>query len=235
MHAALITGGARRIGKHIALTLADLGYDIALHYNTSESQASSLADELKEMDCRCELFQADLSKPSHVEHLIDGVRQSFPELSILVNNASIFEPASIADTTNDSLFKHLNTNLIAPFILTRDFANGAEDGQVINILDTHISQARTTHAAYLLAKKGLADFTEMAAKEYAPDVRVNAIAPGAILPPPHADLDHMDRILDRIPMKRQGDVDHITSALSFFLENDYLTGQIIYADGGEHL
>ncbi len=235
MHAAFITGGARRIGKHITLALAEMGYDIALHYNQSEDQAFALADEVRALDCSCELFQADLSDVKQVAGLMDGVKHSFPELNILINNASLFEPGSIAETSNKSWVNHFSTNLLAPCILTRDFAEGLEEGLVVNLLDTHISQNRTTHAAYLLAKKGLADFTKMAAKEYAPGIRINGIAPGAILPPPHADADHMDRILERIPLKRQGDVDHITGALAFLIENDYLTGQIIYADGGEQL
>ena len=233
--AALVTGGAKRVGKAICLALAEAGYDIALHYNRSEEEASSLAEEIEDRGGICETFRCDLSNARATSSLIGTAHKTFPGLNLLVNSASIFEKSSFRGADNESFRRHMATNLQAPFILSRDFANICGQGQIINILDTNIVKNKTAHFTYLLSKKALHALTELSALELAPDIRVNAIAPGFILPPVDNKKTNIDRLLQRVPLKKQGAIEQILQSIEFFLTNTYLTGQIIYNDGGEHL
>ncbi len=229
---ALITGGAKRLGREIALYLANCGYDIALHYNSSEKPAKNTQTEIVKLDVSCEIFKANLSNESD---LISRVHEKFSNLDILINSASIFEKSLMADTSTQFLEKHLKVNLAAPFWLSRDFAKTFKKGHIINILDTRITSQRTSYAAYSISKKALAEMTKMAAFEYAPKIRVNAVAPGLILPPEGKDESYLDNLAKGIPLKRKGTIKSILNTVNFLLNNDYITGQIIFCDGGEHL
>ena len=154
---------------------------------------------------------------------------------MLINNASIFEPSSIKDTSSALLLRHLNVNLITPFLLSRDFAKKCQKGHIINVLDTRITSNRTTYAAYSISKKALAAFTKMSAHEFGPGIRVNAIAPGLILSPHGLGDDYLKKLAKDIPLKTKGDVENILQTVDFLLENKFLTGQTIFCDGGEHL
>lgn len=233
--AALITGGAKRIGREISLFLASLGYEIALVYNTSREEAMETASKIKEFDVRCEIFKCNLTSNNEVLKLIPSAVEEFPNLSVLVNNASIFEKASIADTTHELLDRHLAVNFKTPFILSRDFSSICKRGNIINILDTRITSNRSSYAVYSLSKKTLAEFTKMAAIEFAPKIRVNGIASGLILPPKGETNEYLDNLAKNIPLKKRGNLENIKSTIKFFLENDYVTGQIVFCDGGEHL
>ena len=156
-------------------------------------------------------------------------------MSVLVNNASIFETSTVAGFSGSSFDRHMNINLKAPMILTREFAAACRRGHVINILDTHITSNKTDHATYLLSKKGLAELTKMAAVEFSPRVRVNAVAPGLILPPAGKSTKHLERLAKDVPLKRKGSLGNITRTVEFLINNDYVNGQIIFNDGGEHL
>ena len=123
----------------------------------------------------------------------------------------------------------------APFILSSEFYRICKKGQIINFLDTNIVKNKTSHVAYLLTKKNLADLTKLAAIEFAPDIRVNGIAPGLILPPKKETTEYLDRMAKNIPLKRRGGESYITRSIKFLLENDFLTGQFLFNDGGEHL
>ena len=235
MKPALITGGARRVGKAISLGLAERGHDIALHFRSSTADAKETADEIRTLGVRCELLQADLLDPEEVAKLIPRAKKLFPGLGVLINNASTFKPATILESDAQIIDFNFAIHVRAPFLLTRDFAKHCGKGLVINMLDTNITNNRSTHAAYLLSKKALASFTQMAAKELAPDIRVNAIAPGLILPPKGEPKAYLDTLLKQVPLHRKGSPQDVVNALVFLLEHDYLTGQIIYVDGGEHL
>jgi len=232
---AFITGGAARIGQAMSLRLAERGYKIALHYHRSKQQAQKTADMIHKKGGTCKIFACDLSKTASTEKLISKVTRTFKDLNIVINNASIFEPSTLQKTSITTLDNHLNLHLKAPLILTRDFSRICKKGHVINIVDTHITQNKTHHFEYILSKKGLWNLTQLAAVELAPHIRVNAIAPGLILPPKRAPKYHNERSAKQIPLKRVGAINHIISSLDFLLQNDYLTGQILYADGGEHL
>ena len=232
---ALITGGAQRIGKYISLHLASLGYSIALHYHQSHDEAKKTALEIMKKGGECKIFHCDLTLEKKTMSLIPNVLKLFPKLNLLINNSSIFYKSNLKSGAINDFNRHFAINLKAPYILTRQFAKLCRKGQIINILDTNISKNKITHLSYLLSKKSLGDLTKLAAVELAPDIRVNAIAPGLILPPLGEKNTYLSRLTKSVPLKKRGAPSYIMSAIQFLLENDYLTGQIIFEDGGEHL
>ena len=233
--AAIVTGGAKRIGKAIALRLADMGYDLVLTYLSSRAEAEKVASEIEGRGRRCSIKQCDLAITETLPVLMDEVFQEFPGLTLVINNASIFERRPFAETTLADLDKNFAIHLKAPFVLAQEFASRVEQGQIINILDTRITRDKTAYFAYLLSKKSLADFTMLAASELAPGIRVNGIAPGLILPPDGEDSAYLDRLATKIPAERKGSVGNIVETVEFLVRNNYVTGQIIFNDGGEHL
>lgn len=235
---ALVTGAVRRIGKGIALFLAKNGYNIALHYGSSYNDAQKTAAAIRETGIFCKTFKCDLSQEEQVLSLLPRVTKTFPNLTLLVNNASIFKKAAIADTDTEKFNRHIAVNLKAPFFLTRDFARLCKTGHVINILDsriTHTHAKRDNYAVYTLSKKALAELTRMSAVEFAPDIRVNAVAPGLIFPPAGKSDNFLNEKAQNIPLKRKGAVADIVKAVQYLLESEFITGQILYVDGGEHL
>jgi len=234
---ALITGSAKRIGKAMAEHLAAEGWNVAIHYNRSKEPANRLADELKAKypDQTFRAFGADLMSDKETECLIASVIAKMGKPYLLVNNASVFEPKSLRDSSLRFFDEQLTVNFRAPFILSRDFANLCESGIIINLTDTRINTHKSNFAAYTLAKKALWELTKMAAGEWGPDIRVNAIAPGLTLAPADKGEDYLLELAGKIPMKRPGGIEPILKSLDFILENDYLTGQILYCDGGENL
>ena len=233
--AALVTGGARRIGAAIARALARNGYDIALHYLTSEEEAQRTAGEIEAMGRGCRLFRCDLNDHEETAALLPSVREHFADLNVLVNNASVFERGSLTETGPALFERHFNINLRAPFFLTQAFAETCGRGQIVNILDTRVSRSDPHHAAYTLSKKALLELTRMAALELGPAIRVNAVSPGMILSPAGGVVDDLERRSARLPLQRIGDTDNLVAAVRFLLENPFVTGECIYVDGGEHL
>lgn len=233
--AALVTGGAHRIGRAIALELACSGYDIALHYNSSKRQALKTARDVKNSDVRCLLFPCDFNKERDVFCLIEKVKRVFPCLNILINSASIFERRGFKDSDAELFNRTMNINLKTPFILSRDFARVFKKGHIINILDAKIATNQGAYFAYLLSKKAMAVFTTMAAKSLAPKIRVNGIALGPMLPPKGKNEEYLDAIVKKTPLAKRGETGHIISAVRFLIENEFVTGQILYVDGGQHL
>jgi len=232
---ALVTGGAKRIGKCIAFALAEAGFDIALHYKTSKSDAEETASQIRKLGRQCNLFRCDLTNDDELNSLIPNVKESLPSLNLLINNASLFDKATIKDTSIEIFDRQFAANIRAPFFLMKQFALSCQAGQIINLLDARISQPDFNYAAYTLSKKTLADLTKMAAVEFAPGIRVNGVAPGIILPPADESIDYLDRKSKNIPLQRKGDAEDIANAVHFLVENDYITGQIIFVDGGENL
>jgi NAD(P)-dependent dehydrogenase (short-subunit alcohol dehydrogenase family) len=234
---ALITGAAKRIGKAMALHLASQGWNIAIHYNSSEAEALSLQDELKSSysNQQFELFKADLNNSSEVEALIPQVIQAMVNIDLLINNASVFNRGNLIDTDTNLLDHQMNINFRAPFILTREFARLIGKGVIIDFTDTRIANNKSDYAAYSLSKKILWEMTKMAALELGPNIRVNAIAPGLILPPEGKGNDYLLRLSGNIAMKRPSGMSPILKSLNYILNNDYLTGQLLFCDGGENL
>ncbi len=232
---ALVTGGSKRIGEAICLSLSALGFKVAIHYRDSQKSARRLAHSILKNGGQAETFPADLSREEDCLSLIRTVQQRFPDLNVLINNASIFKESRLESADLPLLDEQWQVNFKAPYILTCEFSRLCREGNIINILDTHIVQKHTSHFAYLLSKKLLAEFTQMAALALAPDIRVNGIAPGLILSPWNKPERYLQALAKKIPLQRKGHVAHITHSVRFLLENDYLTGQIIFNDGGEHL
>ncbi|BBE17884.1 FolM Alternative dihydrofolate reductase 1 [Aquipluma nitroreducens] len=234
---ALITGAARRIGKAMAQHLASQGWNIAIHYNRSELEARQFCDELVGAypNQQFEIFKANLNLPNEVELLIPQVIQKMQVIDLLINNASVFEPAQLGDTTTEFLDRQMNVNFKAPFILMHDFAKSFKSGVIVNFVDTRIVTNQSNFAAYSISKKALWELTKMAALEFGPDIRVNAIAPGLTLPPEEKGEDYLLKLAEKIAMKRPGGLEPILKSLDFILNNDYLTGQLLFCDGGENL
>lgn len=234
---ALITGGAVRIGHEIACHLAEKGWNLAIHFNTSSLEVSEFVSELRVKYSYQQFysFKTDLGSAEDTEKLIDQVLERFGSVELLINNASAFEPGSLKSTDNHLLINHMMINVIAPFILMRDFAKRSGTGLIINIVDTRITNNKSDYLAYSLSKKSLWELTKMAALELAPHFRVNAIAPGAVLPPVGKDKSYLEKIALNTPMKTSSGVISILRSLDYLLDNQDLTGQLIFCDGGGHL
>lgn len=234
---ALITGASKRVGKAIAEHLAEKGWNIAIHFNSSEKSAEVLVNELssKYPQQKCHAFKANLSSLDEVIKLIPKVLKEFGEIHLLVNNASVFDSGYLKSTSPELFDEQMNVNLKAPFFLIRDFANYCKKGNIINFVDTRVTSNKSNFAAYSLSKKGLWNLTQMAALELAPDIRVNAIAPGVTLAPVEQDDNYLQSLAQNIPMKKPGGLEPIVKSVDFILENNHLTGQLIFADGGENL
>lgn len=241
--AALITGAAKRIGREIALNLAAKGYDIIISYNHSKKEAEELSAKInEEFDVKCEAVECDLCDKNQLRELVNFTKENFPKWNLLINNASIFNKSKFLTGSDDDLMDNLNTHLISPLILTREFAKYVEDNvihnaQIINMIDKNIVRYDTSYFYYLMSKKSLAEFTKMVAVELAPNIRVNGIAPGFILNPidQNDSYQNTEIIINKIPLQKQGDVGNIWQAIEMLLLNKFVTGQIIFIDGGASL
>jgi len=235
MKAALITGGAIRVGKGIALALARQGYDIALHYHSSVNAAQETQQQIQQLNVQCELFQADLSNAEEIEPLFQQIIQTFPHLNVLINSASTYQQALIQNTTIDTFDEQIAMNLKAPFFLIKNYAQYCKKGNIINIIDNKMGFNQFQYAAYLLAKKALAELTKMAAMEFAPHIRVNGVAPGTVLPIASRTEDYNNWRKKGIPLQRFADLKEINQAILSLISNEYITGHILVVDGGELL
>ncbi len=228
-----ITGGARRVGRALALAAAAVGADIVLHYGHSKEAAQSTAEDIRALGRTVWLLQQDLSQPG-AEKLIDRA-WDFAPVNALVNNAAIFEDHTWDSTSRDSWQRHLDINLSAPFFLSQAFARrlGSQPGAIVNILDWRALRPGADHLPYTVSKAALAALTRSLAAALAPNIRVNGLALGAILPP--SDGGAGDEILDKVPAKRWADLDEVGKALVFLLGVKDMTGSFIHLDGGRHL
>lgn len=232
--AALVTGGATRLGRYFSETLADAGYDIALHVNRSREEAEEVANGIRAKGRKCEIFSCDFLSDD-LSALLQSAKRRFPGLNLLLNSASAYEPAPIAATELAMLETQFRVNMFTPLLLTRHFAEAVQEGQVINIIDNKVAYHQYPYAAYLLSKKSLAEMTRMAALEFAPRIRINGIAPGVVLPASQRTSDYIEWRIEGIPLKRQGDPDHLVQALHYLLNNPFVAGQILFVDGGESI
>jgi pteridine reductase len=232
---ALITGGAKRIGRQISLALADEGANIVVHYRESRDEAEVLCEEIRAQGRQAWALQADFAIPDQQENLIEQALEQAGALDILVNNASIFPPSTLQNVTFDQLTTNLHINAWIPFLLMRSFASHLASGTIINTLDTRLQGYDWNHVAYILSKHVLEVLTRMAALEFAPQITVNAIAPGLILPPPGRDESYLDQIVGSVPLQRHGSAQDIADTVVFLAKSSFITGQIVYVDGGRHI
>ncbi len=234
---ALITGAAKRIGKALSEHLAEKGWNIAIHYNNSEKDAHDLATDFasKYPNQSFKTFKADLSDTDEVLKLIPSAISEMGEIQLLINNASAFDKSYIKDTSLKLFERQINVNFRSCFFLIREFAKQCKQGNIINFVDTRITTNKSDFAAYSLSKKVLWELTKMAALEFAPNIRVNAIAPGVTLAPEDKDEKYLQKLAQNIPMKKPGGLIPVLQSLDYILESNQLTGQLLFADGGENL
>jgi NAD(P)-dependent dehydrogenase (short-subunit alcohol dehydrogenase family) len=231
----LITGSARRLGRHFALTSAQAGANIILHHSHSPEEAQQTAEEIMKFGVDCKIISVDFSKPEIIQSEINKIFEEQPVYG-LVNNAAIFEPVKFADTTLTQWQQHLNINLTAPFLLSQLFAEhlGQNEGRIVNIVDWRALRPGRDHFPYTISKAALADMTKALALNLAPNIQVNALALGAILPPSDGNKD--ENIIHQVPANRWADLEELSQAFLFLLDGPrYITGEIIHLDGGRHL
>ena len=233
----LVTGATRRIGRAIARALADAGSGVIAHFHGSEREAQELRQDLLARGGQCWLVRADLERSNDLESLIEqSCAAAGRPIDALINNAAIFPTNSLASVSLKSIVRCLAVNAWAPLVLCRAFAKQTPRGHVINLLDEKIVGYRFSHVAYQASKQVLALLTRMLAIDLAPGIVVNAIAPGLILPPPGQDESWLEReARASVPLARPGKPEDIAEAALFLLSSGYLTGQIVYVDGGGHL
>lgn len=236
---ALVTGAARRVGAVIARTLHAAGYDIALHYRHSVDAARALDEQLREQRSdSCLLLQADLADLEALPSLIAQTTDHFGRLDALVNNASAFYPTPIDDATPLQWQELFASNAQAPFFLCQAAVPALRHarGCIVNMVDIYAERALAEHPIYVMAKAALIAMTRTLALDLGPDIRINGVAPGAVLWPEDTGADARQAMIERMPLKRAGAPDDVASAVLWLLRDaPYVTGQIIRVDGGRSL
>lgn len=235
---AIVTGGAVRLGKALALALAEHGARLVIHYGSSASPAQETVAEIKALGSDALAIQANLSQSGQAPSIVERAVAHFGQVDILVNSAAIFEPGNWDDTTEANWDRHFAINLKSPFFLSQAFAAhvGPERaGHIVNITDWRGVRPGPDHVAYTLTKAALIAMTKSLALALAPNIQVNAIAPGMILPPPGEDPSYLERKAGKIPAQRVGSPEEVAKALIFLLHSDFVTGGLIFVTGGEHL
>lgn len=232
---ALVTGGAKRIGARIVRQLHYTGFNIAIHFNHSRTQAQQLADECNAIRAEsARIYQANLADENELSALAKKIQSEQLAVSLLVNNAACFFPTDIASCTMAQARTLLDTNLLAPYFLTLQLRSLLKEnqGSVINLLDIHGQRPLNQYGLYSISKAAMQMATLSLAQELGPDIRVNGIAPGAILWPEQGSAQIQEQITEQIPLKRVGNEDDIANLVLFLSTADYISGQIIAVDGG---
>jgi len=236
---ALITGASRRLGRETALSLARSGTHLAIHYNSSQEAAEALCRELRDLGVDAFPIQTDLRDSAGAKDLFAHAWDSLGGLDYLVNNASIFPAGRLDEIELDDVHRNLQVNAWTPFILIREFwrriRSTSARGSVVNLLDTRLVGGDLAHAAYHLSKATLAELTILAALEFAPELQVNGVAPGAVLPPEGKNDHYLEELTSDLPLQRRGYPTDIADATLFLLGSSFVTGQVIFVDGGRHI
>lgn len=235
---ALVTGGARRVGRALSLALADAGADVVVNYNRSAEEAESVVQEIESRGRRALACQADVSVKRDVVRMVQEVSTEFGRLDILVNSAATFESAPFLDITEADWDHVLATNLKGPFLLIQAAAlllSAHNDGVVINIADLSAFQPWPSYAHHAVSKAGLVHLTRVAARALGPSIRVNCIAPGTVLPPEGYTGLGSDGTSDRRIVTPAGTPEDVARALIYLVESNFVTGQTVVVDGGRLL
>ncbi len=244
---ALVTGAGKRLGRAMALYLAARGHDVAVHYASSGDAAAAVVAEIQAMGRRAVALQADLLIEDQTQALVGRAVAALGPLTVLVNNASVFEYDTIQTATRTSWDRHIESNLRAPFVLTQTFAAQAPEtvtddqgepvaqAMVLNMIDQRVRKLTPEFMSYTIAKMGLWALTQTAAQALAPRVRVNAIGPGPTMVGGRQSMDHFNRQRAATVLERGSNPEDITTALGYFLSAPGVTGQLLCVDGGQHL
>jgi NAD(P)-dependent dehydrogenase (short-subunit alcohol dehydrogenase family) len=234
----LVTGAAKRLGRAIALHLADAGWAVAVHYNSSQADAEETVAALHEKGVHAAAINADLTMEDDAERLIERAREAVGPLTALVNNASVFENDTIATMTRESWDKHIEANLRAPLVLARNFAEQLPDGYegaIVNLLDQRLLKPTPLFLSYGVSRAGLHWLTVTLAQALAPRIRVNGVAPGPTLRNERQSEAHFRRQQESTILGRGADPEDVAQAVRYLLEARAVTGQMIAVDGGQHL
>jgi NAD(P)-dependent dehydrogenase (short-subunit alcohol dehydrogenase family) len=239
---ALVTGAAHRVGKAIALELARHGVNILVHYNsTGDEKVRSTVHEIKSLGVDAYSVQADISKTEGVETVFEAVREHFGKLNILVNSASVFPKGTLEETKLEDWQQTLDVNLTAPFLCTQAAVkmmreNDPSGGAIINICDRGSVTPWAERAAHGISKAGLWMLTQTSAINFAPDIRVNGVLPGPVMAPPGMPDDRWQQIgRDQTLVQHVGNAEDVARAVAYLAKESYITGSLIYVNGGEHL
>jgi pteridine reductase len=233
---ALITGAAHRLGKSFALTLARMGYSIALHYRGSAREAELTVKEIRALGVDCLPIRADLTQPERIEFLFSLVDEFKANLKVVVNSAAVMPAGNPLDLELRDWDAAVDLNLRAPFLIAQSAVKRmADGGLIVNISDVGAQKVWSRYPSYTVSKAGLESLTKILARAFAPGVRVNAIAPGLVLPSDVTSDGQWDELVRRLPLKRAARLDEITMTLEFLIKNEYITGQTIVVDGGYSL
>lgn len=235
---ALVTGAADRVGAAIARRLARDGWAVVIHYRSSAEKAETVAAEIRAAGGRAATIGADLADRTQRAQVIADAAKPFGPLTLLVNNASIFERDAVADLDESLWDAHFAVHAEAPAFLSRDFAAqlpADTNGNIINIIDERVLDLSPAFFSYTLSKAVLWTMTRTLAQSLAPRIRVNAIGPGPTVPPPHVSAEAHARRLTELPLGRSADAEGIADGVAAILTLDSMTGQMIVLDGGEHI
>jgi len=235
---ALVTGSAHRVGKAIALELARRGAHQLIHYSASETEAAQTVAEVQALGVQAISFRADQSDPAQVAALFEAVSAHFGRLDILVNSASIFEQADLLTLSLADWQRTLSINLTGPFLCSQRAVplmrvNGG--GVIVNIADNSGRHGSPTYPQHSVSKAGLLMLTQVSARAFGPDVRVNAVIPGAMLRPPDYDDARWAKAYANTPLRRAGSAEDVARAVAYLAEEDFTTGTVLNIDGGEAL
>ncbi|MDH3470702.1 MAG: SDR family oxidoreductase [Acidimicrobiia bacterium] len=235
---SLVTGGGHRVGKGIVMALAAAGSDVFIHYGRSDTQAAETAEQAGALGVRTAIGPADLSDPRAAPQLVADVIGSLGPPTVLINSASSFPEDTLASVKLEDFERTMRLSLYTPVFLAQalvaNLPNGAE-GAVVNVTDWRAERPYPEHFSYTLAKGALMDFTRVAAIQLAPRVRVNAVALGAILPPPGKDSAYLKELAGTLPLRRIGSPELVGQTVVHLVQNDFMTGEIVRLDGGAHL
>lgn len=208
---------------------------MVIHYRSSREDAEATANAVRDEGRKAWLVQADLAEPGRAESLFSEAVDLAGPIDLLVNSASIFPAGTVDDLSEKTLFENLQVNTLAPFILSRRLYEQERSGCIVNLLDTRIVDYDRKHVPYHLSKRTLFSITRMLSVEYAPRVRVNSVAPGLILPPPGEDESFLERMAHTNPLHTHGTAGQIALSIVFLMWNEFVTGQVLFVDGGRHL
>lgn len=234
---ALITGGAIRVGRDLAEACAELGYRLVIHYHSSDHEAREFSDELNKRGVEHCLLACDFANPDEVSRLFERIPEAFRPVSLLVNSAAIFPEDDSLLTLDQNWSRVMTINAESPVRLVQQLVqqNVEQDLQVVNVVDARLNHAQADRLVYRWSKSLLQQATLDLAKTLAPKIRVNAIALGAILPPPGKGDDHLQRLSQQIPLNRTGDLEQVKQALKYLVQQSFVTGEVLRLDGGEFL
>ena len=233
---ALVSGAATRVGKAIAFHLAELGFDIGVHWFTSQSEAENTRIEIEGLGSKAYLFQADLREPHEIEKMFNQVSEAGVNLTLLINSASDMPRSDLMKIQWQEWDDVINLNLRAVWLMSQQVARIMQPGGLIlNISDAGATQQWTGYGAYVISKNGVNALTKLMAKQLAPALRVNGIAPGLLMKPANMTDEEWQQLADRVPMRSAGDMDSFLATIDLLISNEYITGETITLNGGDTL